>query len=114
MTGIVAPDGRTWTPPRADWRYANIHPESQSCRDQGCMIHNPDEGWVGNREDWPYAPRPDGRIERMCPHSVGPPDPDAARWLTKTQAHLAPWVHGCDGCCREPSDINPQFDEEKS
>lgn len=112
MTGVIDRGARTWTPPGADWRYENIHPESQSCRDQGCMIHNPDEEWVGNRNDWPYFPRADGRMERLCPHGVGHSDPDAARWLNKVAPGLAADVHGCDGCCRTPNDINPHFDKE--
>lgn len=114
MTGTLDIEARTWMPPEGGWRYENIHQVSPACIAQGCMIHNPDEEWVGNREDWPYFPRADGRMERLCPHGVGHSDPNNTRWLQKIAPHLAPGIHGCDGCCRTPNDINPHFETETS
>lgn len=99
MTGTFDPVENTWTPPEGGWRYTNLHPANEECATDGCMIHNPDEAWVGNREGWPYSPRADGRMERLCPHGVGHPDPDAARFLNRTRPNLAASIHGCDGCC---------------
>ncbi|GAA5198683.1 hypothetical protein [Microbacterium jejuense] len=106
MTGVFDPVENTWMPtPDADWRYANIHPESDDCREHGCMIHNPDETWIGNVEQWPYYPRADGRMERICRHGVGHSDVDAARFLNRVRPDLAASVHGCDlidgvPCCQ--------------
>lgn len=107
MTGVFDPVENTWMPtPDADWRYANIHPVNDQCAELGCMIHNPDETWIGNVEQWPYFPRADGRrVERICTHGVGHPDPQAAAYLERVAPGYAPWVHGChpiDGvpCCQ--------------
>jgi len=99
MTGTFNAAENTWTPHEGGWRYSSVHPENDSCRKDGCMVHNPDADWIGNIENWPYSPRADGRMERVCPHGVGHPDPNAARYLEKVAPNLAPWVHGCDGCC---------------
>jgi hypothetical protein len=40
-------------------------------------------------------------IERICPHGIGHPDPDSARFIAKQEGNGAIWVHGCDGCCRD-------------
>lgn len=99
MTGIFDPESNTWKPSEdAEWHYANLHPLDDECA-AGCMIHNPTLDWVGNREGWPYFPRADGRMERVCPHGVGHSDIDSARWMDKHRPHLAAGVHGCDGCC---------------
>lgn len=78
--------------------YRNIHPVNPGCITEGCMVHNPEVDWVGNREGWAYYPRADGRMERLCRHGVGHPDPDASNFLERTRGAWV-WVHGCDGCC---------------
>jgi hypothetical protein len=43
-----------------------------------------------------------GIIERICPHGVGHPDPDALPYLDRvlgTQKAGTEMQHGCDGCC---------------
>lgn len=40
------------------------------------------------------------RVERLCPHQQGHPDPS---WLASAEA--AAGLHACDGCCRPPSDL---------
>ena len=100
MSGVFDAEKNEWTPNGADWKYTNLHPATLKCLSDGCMIHNPDESWVGNREDWPYFPRVDGRMERLCPHGVGHADPNAVKFLvSRGWTELAAATHGCDGCC---------------
>ena len=42
-----------------------------------------------------------GRIERLCPHGIGHPDPDDPD---------APWPHTCDGCCDPPTSFAARRD----
>lgn len=95
MTGSFDAEKNEWTPYEGGWKWSNIHPESDECRTDGCVAHNPTLDHVSNRENWPYFPRGDGRMERLCPHGVGHPDPDVARWLQKHHPGYAPYVHGC-------------------
>lgn len=101
MTGTFDAEKNEWTPFEGGWKYTNLHPENDECRTEGCMVHNPTLEWVGNRENWPYSPRADGRMERLCPHGVGHSDIDSARWMDKYMSHKAASVHGCDGCCHD-------------
>jgi len=41
----------------------------------------------------------DGRIEWVCRHGVGHPDPDVVRLLGRLYDKDVYGVHGCDGCC---------------
>lgn len=52
--------------------------------------------------DWPLNWRADrGVMERICPHGVGHPDPDAAAHYQRIgEEHRT--IHGCDGCCVPP------------
>jgi len=61
------------------------------CRGGVCCIHNrSDHHMRGMRQHW----RGDaGKMERLCSHGIGHPDPDD---LSDNG------VHGCDGCCRPP------------
>lgn len=98
MTGIFDAETNTWKPSEdSDWQYQAIHPETAECSIFGCMIHAPSFS-PANEEDWPYYPRADGRMERLCPHGIGHPDSDAASFQAKTRGQWV-WVHGCDGCC---------------
>lgn len=64
--------------------------------------------------------RETGLIEHRCPHGIGHPNPGSALWIaegiiarrageddgdeTTVDAMLDAWmVHGCDGCCRQPT-----------
>jgi hypothetical protein len=50
---------------------------------------------------WPQNWRSDrGIMERICEHGVGHPDPDDPKSADKYEA-----VHGCDGCCARPFDL---------
>lgn len=76
----------------------NVHEESDDCRENGCVIHNPsDDGEAIGPTHW----RSDrGIMERICCHGIGHPDPDGERWAERTFGP-EPYrgVHGCDGCC---------------
>jgi hypothetical protein len=49
--------------------------------------------------EWRLVWRADKRtFERLCPHGVDHPDPDALEYLERTQG-LSARIHGCDGCC---------------
>lgn len=70
----------------------NVHSISD-CTGRWCPIHRPspkarDIGVTHWREDQRF-------MERICEHGVGHPDPDDPG---------ADPVHGCDGCCAEPTD----------
>ena len=69
----------------------NVHDEDK-CAGENCCIHNPSNH---SMIEFPRYWREDrGLMERICPHGVGHPDPDAV---------FEPWakVHGCcpEGCC---------------
>lgn len=69
------------------------------CRGTKCTLHNPSEHKMNG---WPMVLRETGLIERPCPHAIGHPDPDSARWLDNLygEGSAGTWgVHGCDGCC---------------
>jgi hypothetical protein len=77
------------------------HPERICAgRETPCVIHSPSEHHM---RTWKLNYRGDtGVMERLCPHGVGHPDPDALAFAaTKGETWLA--VHGCDGCCRPPA-----------
>lgn len=63
---------------------------SDKCAGNFCVIHNPsDHGMIGWKTHW----RSDAsKMERLCSHNVGHPDPDS-------YIHDNYFVHGCDGCC---------------
>lgn len=66
------------------------------CERRHCVVHDPSEhhmrGW---RMNW----RDDrGLMERICPHSIGHPDPDDLAYH-RSVGRDGMGVHGCDGCC---------------
>lgn len=66
------------------------------CAGETCVIHNPSDHHM---RDWLMNWRGDrGLMERVCPHGVGHPDPDALAFHVRNGRE---WqgVHGCDGCC---------------
>ncbi len=77
--------------------------------------------------DWPLRQRLDLSppiYERLCPaHAVGHPDPDSAAWAQRAvledselrwQAEPSDgayvWVHGCCGCCTQPTSAAQDYD----
>jgi len=75
-----------------------LHHKS-NCEGRPCVIHNQSDHHMRN---WPTHWRNDRKImERLCPHGIGHPDPDDITTDT---------VHGCDGCCSPPLDIEMQMD----
>jgi hypothetical protein len=76
-----------------------VHARS-ACAGRACCIHSPSDHHM---REWPMNYRGDrGQTERMCPHGVGHPDPDDARWH-ESQGRTWAWNHGCDGCCHPPT-----------
>ena len=69
-----------------------------NCKGEFCAVHTRSQHNMRKyRQHW----RPDrGIMERICSHGVGHPDDDDITDDT---------THGCDGCCRDVNDINPQF-----
>jgi hypothetical protein len=77
------------------------------CAGEHCTLHNrSDHKMRAFMQHW----RDDrGLMERICPHGVGHPDPDQREYLVKRygkERASAEFVHGCDGCCREPLTVN--------
>lgn len=82
----------------ADGRHVEVHERRDDCVEHGCCIHNPSDHHM---RDWPLYWRSDAsKMERICPHGVGHPDPDATAFR-KRRGIYEDWqdVHGCDGCC---------------
>jgi hypothetical protein len=73
------------------------HPESACAGDdRPCVIHRPSDHHM---RQMPLNWRGDtGVMERICPHGVGHPDPDATAFA-ESQGRGYYGVHGCDGCC---------------
>lgn len=98
--------------------HLKVH-DPAKCIGRPCVIHHPSDHHM---KDWPLHWRSDtGVMERWCPHDVGHPDPDHMAYVRSltpehecvvddfTDAccvypHLE-WqgVHGCDGCCTQPT-----------
>jgi hypothetical protein len=76
-----------------------VHKVDETC-DDGCVIHDPSEHCM---VDFPTHYRTDRQLmERICPHGIGHPDPDAIAFAAKMKGVKfagAELVHGCDGCC---------------
>lgn len=90
----------------------NVHAPSK-CAGEACVMHNPSDHHM---RDWPTNWRGDrGLMERLCPHGIGHPDPDALAFQVRIGND---WqgVHGCDGCCRAPhaAPTSPDTDEEQA
>lgn len=76
------------------------HSETAACSHFGCVVHAPSEHHM---REWPTHWREDrGIMERLCPHGIGHPDPDALAWIGRTlgaERETSEAIHGCDGCC---------------
>lgn len=72
------------------------------CVGEVCCIHNPTDHHM---REWPQNWRYDGgKMERICPHGIGHPDPDDITFkLGDVEHEEVNWrkVHGCDGCCKK-------------
>ncbi|HEX5532935.1 MAG TPA: hypothetical protein VFX33_04265 [Actinomycetales bacterium] len=78
----------------------NVHSPTR-CTGKACVVHNTTDHHM---REWPLTWRGDlGTFERLCPHGIGHPDPDALGCLVSTQGPTA-GIHGCDDCCLPPSD----------
>jgi hypothetical protein len=76
-----------------------VHPASMCADDEACVIHKPSDHHM---RTWSLNWRADtGVMERLCPHGIGHPDPDAVAHAER-QGVEGFGVHGCDGCCRSP------------
>lgn len=75
----------------------NVHPGSQcQTQDRPCPIHRLTDH---NMRHFPQHFRMDnGLMERICPHGIGHPDPDALPFFEE-RGIKGMGVHGCDGCC---------------
>jgi hypothetical protein len=77
-----------------------VHDRSENCQTYGCVIHNPSKHPMS---DFPLHWRYDVKLmERICPHGVGHPDPDAIEFTRRSIGAETARVranHGCDGCC---------------
>jgi len=85
-------------------KIVGVHPESE-CAGRACVIHNPSDHPM---RDWPTSFRGYGlfeigppRMERICPHGVGHPDPDDLAYHLYVRGDESAGVHGCDGCCAD-------------
>lgn len=93
----------------ATWRMPNgtvltgVH-EQAACAGRYCTLHNPS---INHMSSWPLAWRGDkAMFERTCGHGVGHPDKDHLAFVKDfrgTYAFYSDSIHGCDGCCRRPS-----------
>ncbi|KKM95833.1 hypothetical protein LCGC14_1184300 [marine sediment metagenome] len=69
------------------------------CEGDVCCIHNPTDHHM---REWPQHWRDDaGKMERICPHGIGHPDPDDMTFQLSGIGVEKRWIgiHGCDGCC---------------
>ena len=73
----------------------NVHTRG-TCKGYFCTIHyNSNHHMV----EWPQNWREDiGLMERVCEHGIGHPDPDDPSAFRNS-------IHGCDGCCARPFDL---------
>jgi len=68
-----------------------VHSPDKCVNPERCTIHNmTDHPMRSFAQAWRL-----GKMERICPHGVGHPDPDEYRLLSGE----IDGVHGCDGCC---------------
>lgn len=76
--------------------------ERTRCAGRPCCIHDPSNHHM---RDWPMVWRGDiGVMERMCEHGIGHPDPDdLAHRRAKYGTTHGLDLHGCDGCCSDPT-----------
>jgi hypothetical protein len=86
----------TWESPTGQLMW--VH-NPANCSGQACVFHNPSKHGMN---DWPVNVRESNLIERMCDHGIGHPDPDSVAYFDRMNQRGFD-VHGCDGCCHEPS-----------
>lgn len=70
------------------------------CEGKPCCIHNPSDHHM---VEWHQFWRDDvSKMERICPHGIGHPDPDDLMFRLSIDYESAEWVstHACDGCCK--------------
>lgn len=82
-------------------QFARIHSPSK-CAGGHCTFHNPsDHAMREFKTHIRYDRLP--LVERVCPHGIGHPDPDAIAYLHVIDPEdRGAWgVHGCDGCCHD-------------
>jgi len=72
---------------------------SRECWGNVCSLHRRTEHRL---REWPQSWRPDiYRMERLCPHGIGHPDPDDY-YIRNGQDK---GTHACDGCCCQEEPI---------
>lgn len=93
--------GRThdeWTD--STGRVFYVHKQNALCTQDGCAIHSPTNHRMRHFDTYMRADK-SWLIERICPHGIGHPDPDSARFIAKQEGNGSINVHGCDGCCQD-------------
>lgn len=83
-------------------RRLHVH-DRIDCEGRRCCIHNPSEHKLANAPlMWRSDAGPMGKMERLCDHGVGHPDPDDVDYRS-THGDPNAWLwadtHSCDGCC---------------
>lgn len=69
----------------------------EQCANEYCCVHKRSDHHMRH---FPQHWRADRYLmERICPHGCGHPDPDDMSLLAGEYQS----VHGCDGCCADPS-----------
>lgn len=80
-----------------DGRPLRVHTED-ACLAPPCPIHAPSDHRMASwPQDWSSDER---RLERVCQHGVGHPDPDDLRVRLAADGREH---DGCDGCCSAPT-----------
>ena len=89
-----------------------VHRQNEGCGFAGvpgyhCVIHAPSNHTM---RGFPTHWRQDIELmERICPHGVGHPDPDAIAYTRRVfgeQAAAMLRVHGCCGCCSKGARVH--------
>lgn len=91
-------------------KHVEVHDKNADCDAYGCCLHNPSDHSLREaplvwRQAGAFDIKP-SHMERVCEHGVGHPDPDGLAFLRRNNALElveALSVHGCDGCCGDPS-----------
>lgn len=104
-TGIVVAESTdgVWGARVGQSVLVNVHPPT-ACAGRPCVIHTPSHHHM---DSWELLWRDDTAVfERICPHGIGHPDSDQFEFWRETGREYKS-VHGCDGCCRPPSNLLP-------